>query len=1129
MRPRTLVVRAFGYYRRTALAVVFGVATAVAVLGGALLVGDSVRGSLRDLVLYRLGRTADVVASTGFFRAALGDELQSDAAFGASFSSVAPLIAVEGVVAGQTSGRRASPVAVYGVDERFWRFHGLARAENTAGERRDAFLSAALSKDIGAAAGDSVLVHVARPSSVPIESLQGRKDDLGKTLRLAVGAVLGQADLGEFSLRPQQGSVRAVFVPLRRLQQELGLEGRVNTLLVASSGQSPAGSSVRARERLEAVVKQHATLEDLGLSVRAIDAAHAVAIESASGLLDTAQAGAAERAAKDVRFEPRSVFTYLAYTLAAHGREVPYSLVAAVDPAAMPGLDSADGDRPAIVLNEWTARDLGARPGDALTLDYAVWEPPGRLARRAAEFRIAGVTPMTGIAADRTLAPVYPGLTDSATMADWDPPFPIDLRRVRPVDEDYWKKFRTTPKAFIRFDVGARLWRSRYGDRTSIRVDPPAGQSLADARERLAQQLRASIDPLSAGLTVQDVRASGLAASRGSTDFGEYFTYFSFFLVLSALLLAGMFFKLGVEQRAREVGLLRAVGFTTARIRRLFVAEGLLVILVGGAAGAAGAVGYAWLMIAGLGSWWSGAVGTDALRLHVSMTSLASGVLGVAVAALAMLWWTLRGLDRISERTLLSGMLGSEVASIGNRSLWPVLGAASLGLAGAALIASGAARIVDQTAAFFGASACLLAASLCAVSFTLHRRARSILQPLEGGRSWPMWRLGLRHAAARPGRSLLAIAVIASACFVLISVDAFRQTGPPARDKHSGVGGYGLIVDLLLPFAHDPNGRDGRDALGLASFQNVRLDPFRVRPGDDASCLNLYEPMNPTILGATRAFIEDGRFTFQSAAAGTREEQENPWRLLDRKMPAADGDRVVPVIADANSMTYVLHKSLGDDVVIDERGMRVRLRLVAALRDSVLQSQLVMSDTNFVELFPEQEGFQLLLVDVPAETEARVAAAVEEGGRDLGAHVDSAAERLARFHRVENTYISTFQALGGLGLLVGTIGLAAVLLRNVLERRKELALLEAVGYRSSDVFAVVLAENVFLLLWGLVIGTACAVVAVTPAIVERGSWLPIGAGGWALVGGVFVAGLLSSIAATRAALSTPLLGALRAE
>jgi hypothetical protein len=108
---------------------------------------------------------------------------------------------------------------------------------------------------------------------------------------------------------------------------------------------------------------------------------------------------------------------------------------------------------------------------------------------------------MQGFTADRTLAPVYPGLTDSDSMADWDPPFPLDLRRVRPLDEDYWKQFRTTPKAFIRLDVGQRLWRSRYGDRTSIRVTPPADQSPTEARDRYAVRLRALLDPLTTGVS----------------------------------------------------------------------------------------------------------------------------------------------------------------------------------------------------------------------------------------------------------------------------------------------------------------------------------------------------------------------------------------------------------------------------------------------------------------------------------------------------------------------------------------------------------------------------------------------------------------------------------------------------
>ena len=163
------------------------------------------------------------------------------------------------------------------------------------------------------------------------------------------------------------------------------------------------------------------------------------------------------------------------------------------------------------------------------------------------------------------------------------------------------------------------------------------------------------------------------------------------------------------------------------------------------------------------------------------------------------------------------------------------------------------------------------------------------------------------------------------------------------------------------------------------------------------------------------------------------------------------------------------------------------------------------------------------------ERVAQAAASIEEAGADIGADAARTAERLAEFHRVENTYLATFQTLGGLGLLVGTVGLAAVLLRNVLERRRELALLGAVGYGRAHFFAIVVAENVLLLGWGLAVGTACALVAIAPAVADRGGRLPMGSGGGLLLFAVFVAGLLSSLVATRAALRTPLLEALRAE
>jgi ABC-type antimicrobial peptide transport system permease subunit len=298
-----------------------------------------------------------------------------------------------------------------------------------------------------------------------------------------------------------------------------------------------------------------------------------------------------------------------------------------------------------------------------------------------------------------------------------------------------------------------------------------------------------------------------------------------------------------------------------------------------------------------------------------------------------------------------------------------------------------------------------------------------------------------------------------------------------------------------------------------------------VRPGDDTSCLNLYQPRNPKIVAPPASLIHDNRFTFQSSLATSNEEQANPWLLLDREVE----NGVVPVIGDANSLTYVLHLKVGDELVIDHASGPLRLLIVGALSDSIFQSELLMSEKNFLRLFPAEEGYRMFLLDVPdKEQTTEVSTALEERLSDFGFDVVSTGERLANFHRVENTYLSTFQMLGGLGLVLGTFGMAAVLLRNVFERRRELALLRAVGYNSSHFAAMVITENVLMLCCGLAVGFVCALLAIAPVLFERGGRLPNISLGLLLLA-VLLSGAIASLVATLAALRSPLLPALRAE
>lgn len=1167
MTFRTLLARGLTWYWRTNAAVVFGVFIAVAVLTGSLLVGDSVRASLRRMAVERLGRTEAAVAGTHFFRYQLAADVMA-ADSGRDIAGAVSLIALDAVAIEPSSGRRAGSVQLYGVDQQFWLFHGVD-VQGPSG--RLAFVSHALAAELGLEEDSALLLRVQQPSAIPSSVLQGRRSEVARALRVNVAATLPGERLGEFSLGSGQAPVRAVFVPLDRVQRELQLEDRANVLLArGDDGETDTAAS------LDRALATAADAADLGIALEPLEHAHALSLESRAGFVEPAVRQAVERSAADLGLAVAPVLTYIANTIAIGERTIPYSVVSALPvgrgsgslltpgpatdvgrgprsdvargparfagrgpgPASTPSPAEADGGfgeaaLPPIWLNDWAARELKARIGELVSLEYYLWSDEEGLTTHRAQFTLAGTVPMDGIGGDRTLTPDYPGMTEAERIGDWEPPFPIDLNRIQPRDERYWDEYRAAPKAFVRYEDGRRLWASRFGDVTSLRVSAPRDRPLDVTRLELMSEVRNALSPAAAGLAAQPVRARALAAAQGSTDFGEYFVYFSFFLFIAGLVLAALFFKLGVESRSAEIGLLTAVGYNDRHIGRLFLAEGAMLGVAGSLAGLMGSIVFCAAILAGLRTWWLGAVGTSQLFLHVEPASLAIGFVAGIVAALATTWLSLRSLRQATARALIGGtaLAGAGVHPGRARVLGltrPLWFAILLSTA-AALMVAAVGGALPQTPAFFGAGAALLLAGVIGLSAVLRRQGRrgAIQHRGLGG----LLRLGARQTTWRPARTVLVASLIATATFVIVAVGAFRRDGTiDPRLPESGAGGFPLYAESLIPVMHDPGSLDGRAELGFSpddetTLIGTRVARFRLRPGDEASCLNLYRPTNPRIIAPEPAFLREDRFTFSSSLASSDAERTNPWLILDRRFD----DGAVPAIGDATSLAYALHRKVGEDLTIEgPGGQPVVLRIVGALSDSVFQSELIVAESQFVRLFPRREGYRFFLIDAPEAREADVTALLEDRLADLGLDVQETVERIEAYHRVERTYLSTFQTLGGFGLILGTLGLGAVLLRNVLERRRELALLRAVGYRAVHLRAMILAESLMVLGAGVLGGVLAAAVAVMPALWERGE-----GAGWrdtaVLLAVVVVAGIVSSLAAARAATRAPLLGALRSE
>ena len=392
---------------------------------------------------------------------------------------------------------------------------------------------------------------------------------------------------------------------------------------------------------------------------------------------------------------------------------------------------------------------------------------------------------MRGLAADRRLAPEYPGMTETKRVADWDPPFPIDLKLVRKQDEDYWERFRATPKAFIPLAAGERLWRTRHGRLTSLRIGPLAvgagsrrGRRRGSARRRCARSIRSRRGSPSSTCARNSSRRRPAPPTSA-----PYFSYFSFFLVVSALLLAGLFFRLGIEQRLSQIGVLRATGFRIASVRRLFLIEGAAIAIAGGVLGAILAVAWAALMMFGLRTWWVGAVGTTHLRLAVDGWALAGGALGAALAAVVAIALTLRALGRIVAAAADDRHRGAD-----GRGWRPARGWLTV-LAGAGAVAAaalGLAGTIPAAAGFFAAGGLALVAGLAALAAWLKKTSGMFFGRAGEQAAKPagsekhtrrLFRLGVRNAAWRPGRSLTSAGLVAAAVFLLVSVEAFRRVG----------------------------------------------------------------------------------------------------------------------------------------------------------------------------------------------------------------------------------------------------------------------------------------------------------------------------------------------------------------
>jgi hypothetical protein len=936
------------------------------------------------------------------------------------------------------------------------------------------FLNEPLAALLDAKAGAAIVVRVPRGSDVPADSPLGRRSGESIGRRVVVDAVLPATGLGQFALRPTLVTEPLVVLPLTVVEAMLGRADIANRILLTSA--APDSPSPGPREpsvgRSRDVDLSGVELADVGLVLDA--SAGGLRLTSKRLILPPEVDRHAAAVLAPLGGRPSLVFLANALTVpddAGRPTEamVPYSTIAGIDSTSLPLGDLRDeagqllplptGDD--VIIDQWTAADLAAqgRPvavGDRLLVTlFAPETVAGRVEEKTHTLRVSGIAAVTGAAAARGFVPDVAGVTDEQSIADWDPPFPFDRSRVRatpPHDEDdrYWKRYGPAPKAFVQLDTARRLAGSRFGQTTAWHL--PAGTAATEEtiRDQLTSALATAVRAAAGlpggagalGVSVEPVRAEALAAARGSTPFGGLFLGLSSFIIVAGLLLLWLLFGLLIAARRRDIGLLAALGWPPSLL------AGWLLLIGGGAAAVGVAVG------AALGPWWTSALLTALARSwHREVATGAADAFTLAPPAISAV-----GLAAAAA-------LAFSLAAVG-WGAWRAGRASPLGML----------RGTD---------------GIGAAAWSGRRPIRSLFD------------LAVRGLGHAPRRTMTVAAIVALAEFLLVAVSSFTLRPPSDLNAHSSpTGGWTWLARFCADTTIDPADPDIRAGLGLtasaeAALAACRIARLRASGGDEASCTNLYATDQPTVLGVDSGFIARGGFAFAAHAAGPgTPAADNPWLLLEppphdfrtenarEDIPEDQGTaRVVPAILDQATAQWAL--KLGGvgarfEIAADD-GRRVPLEIVGLLDGSILQGSVVVSEADFLAMFPGQSGYRLAVVDasgVPAALDPVVPAALAAAWADAAVAVESTAARLRSLQAVQNTFLTGFQLLGGLGLLLGTAGVAAVQAQGVVERRGALSLLRAVGFGLGRVRLLLVLETLVMVGIGLVVGAIAGWLAV---------------------------------------------------
>lgn len=1067
-----LGLKSIKHYRKQVVYQFLIIMLLCAVITGSLMTGRSVRTSLKKTALEKIGNTRVFISSgTRYFERELAEKLENNAGF-----ICTGLLELIGSSQGLASQVTANNTSIFAVGNDFFSFHGN---DSLKIERGEIFINEKLATILGVIPGDEVSIRTGRITDIPADAPFAPEEAENNSIVLKVGSIIGAQQNGNFSLTISQIPSANIFLNLSDLDQYFGRKFKLNRLLIADQP---------GVDEIELALKENLEPADAGLHIRKIKATGEYELISDRVFIDEVLVN--EIKGKIPGASP--LITYLANSIGKEENKNPYSFVSALPEELYQQTPSGEG----VVINQWLADDIGAVEGDSIELSWYAPDSLNHLVEESGSFRVEKVIRMQGLWADSMLMPDFPGIAASESCSEWDAGIPINTSLIRDKDEDYWNRYKGTPKAFLAYATGKELWGSNYGPATAIRF--PAEVTAED----ITMQLSGSLDPDLLGFTVNDIYNESLRAAENSVDFSTLFLSLGFFLILAALVLLSFAVSYYFELKKKEVTTLYSLGFKNNVIRNLLLYESLSVSLLACVTGSLAGYLVNVILIAALNSVWTGAVQTNALISAFDPASLLMGLFLTFIMTALFIYFKIRSY----LKQLHSKGTKQYKAPDTRKNLFLLLAVLSVNITSIIF----ATITPEAIATGFIAGSLLLVTLLIAFRQYLLRKREKSLSGL--------------YYSYYPSHAVTPALFIAAGIFAVFITALNRKNFDTAgSNSASGSGGYLFWMETSLPVMEDIETQRGRVSIGLDDelLSGMNFVQMKRTAGNDASCLNLNHITAPPLLGVNpQIFIKDEAFSFTKTIKGKN--PGNPWDLLEHDA----GGSAVYGIADQTVLDWGLKIGVGDTLILRaENGQPLKIIIAAGLQSSVFQGFVLISKQNLNRHFPSVSGNSVFLsTGDPSEMENYRELLVERLS-GYGVVVEKTSDRLSAFYEITNTYLSVFGVFGALGMITGIAGLGFVLLRNYNSRKREFALMLATGFTPSRLRKMIFSEQVLILIVGIISGVIPAVVATMPSLRSNHEipWLYL----TLIVMAIFITGVVAMIFSSRGIRGNYLISAIR--